>query len=176
VNSVGWLSAVFAKQKLLHTSFLLFMRNLSRAENFHTEKPLDRAAFTHRRRERFYMQKLLQRAAVTHRRICTQKLLHREGFTPSSFYTQTPLHTETLTQRTFYTQMRLHKEKAFTRRRNCSTENPLRRAVFTRRSFLQVPTQRNLYTQELLLTGVFTCRLLCTQKFLQSAAFTHRIC
>ena len=150
---MGWLSAVFAKQKLIHTSFLLFMRNLSRAENFSHREAV--------RQSGFYTQTM-------------RTLLHAETFTKSSGYTQTHLHTEAVTQSRLYTEQLLH-TNAFTHR-NSYTENILHANALTQRKGLYTKkklfhgkpvTQSSFYTRKFFTSSY-------TEKPLHTGAFTHR--
>ena len=94
-------------------------------------------AFTHKK----YTEKPLHRAALTHRRCYTQKLLHTEAFTQHSV-TQS----SSLTKRTFHTEQLL-RTKAF-KHRSCYTGKPLHRPAFTYKH-TGAFGHRNFYTEYL---------------------------
>ena len=122
--------------------------------SFYSEKPLNRAAFTHTHRS-FYTEKILHREAFSQTSVCGKELWAMV-FTYSSFHSEKPcadrlLHSGLFSQSSVYEEQLLHTEAL---------------------------TQRGLYTERLLRTEVFTRKLytekLYTEKRLNRASFIHR--
>ena len=201
------------KEAFRHRNFYsLFTRKLLH-RSFCTEMPLQTVSFYTQKLLYNYSEKPLNRAAFTHteaftqRRFCTEKRFHRQAFAGRNFEHKRVLHTAAFTQRSlcadqlpsFYTQVCFH--RAAFRRSSFYTPKLRRREAFTLRSFYAQRfshgsfTQRNFYTEkrlnraftqkhlhaqklyihtELLHTDAFTHRSLFTEQGLHRAAFTHR--
>ena len=138
----------------------------------HTQRPLHRAAFTHRRclhkeafltHGSFYTEQILHTDVSTHGSLYTEKLLHREYFLHiEAFRTQQPLHTEDFTQRSLYTEELSFPHRSFytgdlLHTATLHTQKPLQRntkgsyaqrEAFTHRSAqTQAPFHANVFTQ-----------------------------
>ena len=124
--------------------------------NFYSEKPLNRAAFTHTHRS-FYTEKILHREAFSQTSVCRKELWAQTVFTYSSFHTEKPLRGPAFTLRFVFKGQHLC-GAAFTHW-SFDAERPLHRVAFTHRGFSH---------------GSFTQKSFYTEKRLNRASFIHR--
>ena len=187
---------LYTQQSLPTDTFRQFLHT----ETFYTlsssrrEKPLHKAAFTHRRlcKRKLLHTNSFARAAFTRRSFYTRKPLnadfsthkkpsHRQHFMQNSFYTQSHYIQKLLLTGAFY---KKHQKAPFEHRHfyiePYYTQKPLHRAVLTPANS---STGGNFYTQTAVFTHTdaneFTRRCcytaqLYTQKLLQRANLTHR--
>ena len=148
----------YTQQMLTHTASIYTQQVLTHSKLLHTAS--------------LYTAKLLHTTnAYTHsKHLHTASLYTQEAFTQRSFYTQ-----QVLTHRSFYTQQAFTERSFYAQQTFTQSKHLHTASIYTQQAFTHSKLTASFYTQQAFTHSRLSHQAsFCTEKLLQTEAFTHR--